>query len=154
MRLHCDVRIQVIQGSVGLLATLPPAFVHALDFFVATTRTLVLLRTRDRDKRIHLGQWVRILYTTFNASMVNHQASCLPGLFSVQQLLPVHQRKRRFLESCMVLPACHEDAQRTAGASHDGCTVGDLGIGTCRVPAGRTANTADTWGSTRLWMDL
>lgn len=54
----------------------------------------------------------------------------------------------------MVLPACHAGARRTAEASRDGRKVGGLGIETCRVPAGRTGNTADTWDSTRLWMDL
>lgn len=40
MRLHSDMRIQVVQLAVSLLTTLPRAFVYALDLFVATARTL------------------------------------------------------------------------------------------------------------------
>jgi hypothetical protein len=54
MRLHGDMCIQVVQGSIRLLASLPPAFVHALNFLITTTRSLVLLRSRDRNKRINL----------------------------------------------------------------------------------------------------
>lgn len=66
MRLHRDMRIQMIQGSVRLLTSLPPAFVHSLDFFITATWALVLLGTRDRDEGIDLGQRVRILGMILN----------------------------------------------------------------------------------------
>lgn len=53
VRLHCDVRIQVIEGSVSLFTPVPAALVHAFDFFVASTRSLVLLCTGDGDKGIN-----------------------------------------------------------------------------------------------------
>lgn len=55
MRLHGDVGVQVVQSAIGLLATLPAALIHALDFLVAASRTLVLLRTWDGHKREHLN---------------------------------------------------------------------------------------------------
>jgi hypothetical protein len=54
MRLHCDVRIQVVERAVGLLAAVPAALVHALDLFVASARALVLLGTGDGDERVDL----------------------------------------------------------------------------------------------------
>ena len=46
--------IQMIQCAISLLAAVPTTLVHALDFFVTSSRTLVLLGTRDRDERINL----------------------------------------------------------------------------------------------------
>jgi hypothetical protein len=61
MRLHRHMRIEMIQRAIRLLAPLPPAFVHALDFFIPATRTLVLLRSGDGHKGVDLGEGVRIL---------------------------------------------------------------------------------------------
>ena len=58
MRLHGNVRVQMIECSISFLASLMPAFVHALDFFVPTTGTFVLLRSRNGNKGIHLGEWM------------------------------------------------------------------------------------------------
>lgn len=52
VRLHRDMRVQVVQGAVGLFASVPAAFVHALDFLVSPARTLVLLRAWNWDKRV------------------------------------------------------------------------------------------------------
>jgi len=52
VRLHGYVGVQVVQRSVRLFATVPAALVHALDFFIASARSLVLLCARDRDKRV------------------------------------------------------------------------------------------------------
>jgi hypothetical protein len=54
MRLHCHVSIQVIQGAIGLFAAIPAALVHSLNFLVSTTRSLVLLRARNRNKGVNL----------------------------------------------------------------------------------------------------
>ena len=50
MGLHRHVRVQVVQCAIGLFTPLPPAFVHALDFFVTATGALVLLRARDGNE--------------------------------------------------------------------------------------------------------
>ena len=63
VRLHGHVRVQVVERSVSLLASLMPAFVHALDFFVATTGAFVLLRSRNRNEGVHLRQ--RVWWTLF-----------------------------------------------------------------------------------------
>ena len=54
VRLHRDVRVQVVQRAVGLFAPLPAAFVHPLDLFVSSARALVLLGARDGHKRVDL----------------------------------------------------------------------------------------------------
>lgn len=64
VRLHRDVRIQMVECPVRLLAALPSTLVHALDFFVAAAGALVLLGTGDRDERVNLGKRVRILLRT------------------------------------------------------------------------------------------
>lgn len=56
MRLHRHMRIQMIQRAIRFLASLPSTLVHPFDFFISTTRALVLLRARDGDKGVHLGQ--------------------------------------------------------------------------------------------------
>lgn len=61
MRLHRDMRIQVIKSTIRLLTPLVPAFVHALDFFISTTRSFVLLRSWNRNERVHLRERVGIL---------------------------------------------------------------------------------------------
>ena len=55
MRLHRDVRVQMIERAVRLLAAVPPTLVHPLDFLVTTTRTLVLLSAGDGDEGVDLG---------------------------------------------------------------------------------------------------
>jgi hypothetical protein len=50
VRLHCNVRIQMVQCAVGLLAAVPSALVHALDFFISPTWSLMLLCTRNGHK--------------------------------------------------------------------------------------------------------
>ena len=61
MRLHCDVRVQVVERAIRLFAAVPTALVHALDFFVASSRSLVLLRAWNRDKRVNRRQRVTAL---------------------------------------------------------------------------------------------
>lgn len=62
VRLHRHMRVQMIQCTVCLLASLPPTFVHAFNFFVAATRALVLLSTGDWNKGVDLRKRVRILF--------------------------------------------------------------------------------------------
>lgn len=54
MRLHSNVGVEMVQSSVGLLATVPATLVHALDFLIPSPRTLVLLSTRDGHKGVNL----------------------------------------------------------------------------------------------------
>ena len=62
----------------------------------------------------------------------------------VQRLLPGPQQKRRFRDSCTVLPLYRAGAQYTAEASRDGRRGVGPGIGTCRAPVERTGGVADT----------
>jgi hypothetical protein len=55
VRLHRDVRVQVVQGSVRLLAAVPAALVHALNLLVASARALVLLGAGNGDEGVDLG---------------------------------------------------------------------------------------------------
>jgi hypothetical protein len=52
MRLHRDVRVQMIERAIGLLAPVPATLVHALDLFIAPTRSLMLLRAWNRYERV------------------------------------------------------------------------------------------------------
>lgn len=145
VRLHSDVRIKMIQRSICFLASLPPTFVHALNLFIATTWTLVLLRAWNRDERVYLGQRVRILFHQPKYKSDVGNARDVPDLDAVQRLpgcLP-----HRCLESCR---ASREDDQGTAGASAAGDIqeVGDPGSEkTCR--GARTESTEGRLGLTR-----
>lgn len=44
VRLHRNVRVQVVKSAVRLFASIPAAFVHSLNFFISSSRALVLLR--------------------------------------------------------------------------------------------------------------
>ena len=55
MRLHGDVRVQVVEGTICLLAAVPAALVHALNLLIATTGPLVLLCTRDGNEGVDLS---------------------------------------------------------------------------------------------------
>lgn len=52
MRLHGHVRIQMVQRAICFLAAIPSAFVHPLDLFVTSPRSLVLLRAGNRHERV------------------------------------------------------------------------------------------------------
>ena len=54
VRLHGDVRIKMIQGTVSLLTAIPSTFIHALNFFVTSSRTLVLLGAGNGYERVNL----------------------------------------------------------------------------------------------------
>lgn len=54
MRLHGNMRIQMVQSAICLFAPIPTTFVHSLNFFISSTRALVLLRTWDWDKGVDL----------------------------------------------------------------------------------------------------
>lgn len=56
--LHGDVGVEVVQCTICLLATVPSAFVHALNLLISATWTLVLLRTWNWDERVDLGKLV------------------------------------------------------------------------------------------------
>jgi len=54
VRLHGDVGIEMVQSAISLLTTVPSALVHALDFFVSSAGTLVLLGARNGDEGVNL----------------------------------------------------------------------------------------------------
>ena len=61
VRLHSDMSVKMIQGAISLFTTIPATLIHALDFSILSTGTLVLLSTRDRDEGVNLRQ--RMLLT-------------------------------------------------------------------------------------------
>ena len=50
VRLHCDVRVEMVQGAIGFFAAVPSTLIHTLNFFVTPARSLVLLRAWDGYK--------------------------------------------------------------------------------------------------------
>lgn len=79
MRLHGHVRIQMIQGTISLFASIPTTFVHSFNFFIATTRPLVLLGTRDRDEGVDLEQYFHVsphqfhfIHQKNNIALISH----------------------------------------------------------------------------------
>lgn len=50
MRLHCDVGVEVIKGTVRLFAAVPAAFIHPFNLLISPSWSLVLLSPRDRNK--------------------------------------------------------------------------------------------------------
>jgi len=63
VRLHRHVSVQMIERAICLFAAIPTTLVHPLNLFVTPSGTLVLLRTRDRNKRVHGGKRVTALST-------------------------------------------------------------------------------------------
>lgn len=69
MRLHGHMRIEVVESTICLFATIPSALVHPLNLFIAPSWPLVLLRAWDRYEGVDGGQRVAALarrnqYTT------------------------------------------------------------------------------------------
>ncbi len=75
------MRIKMIQCTICLLASLPPAFIHPLNLFIAAARALVLLSTGNGDEGVDLRQRVRILSVAkYNARhRVRKRLSTCPG---------------------------------------------------------------------------
>ncbi|KAI1107277.1 hypothetical protein F4804DRAFT_223039 [Jackrogersella minutella] len=46
--------VQMVKCAICLFASLPTAFVHPLDFFISSSRSFVLLRSRDGYEGINL----------------------------------------------------------------------------------------------------
>jgi len=53
----------MVQSTISLLAAVPSALVHSLDFFVSSSGTLVLLGAWNRDEGINLREGVGLLDT-------------------------------------------------------------------------------------------
>ncbi len=62
VRLHSYVGIQVVQCAISLLTTIPSTLVHALDLFVASSGTLVLLGAWDGNKGVDLRQRMLLIH--------------------------------------------------------------------------------------------
>jgi hypothetical protein len=54
----------MVQCTVGLFTAVPSTLVHALDLFISTSRSLVLLGTWDGDERVDLRRVRTIVYRT------------------------------------------------------------------------------------------
>lgn len=77
MRLHCDVRVQMVKCAIGLFASVPTTFVHALNFFISSTRSFVLLRTRNGNERVHSRERMSALYASSVKALMCTQANKL-----------------------------------------------------------------------------
>lgn len=60
VRLHGDVRIQVVQCSIRFFTPMPAALVHSFNLFVSSARALVLLSARNRYEGIDLSSLIRM----------------------------------------------------------------------------------------------
>lgn len=70
----------MVQGTVRFLAAVPTALVHALYFFVPSSRPLLLMCTWNGDERVDGGQGVASLHVVSDAFSMFGGASCLtPG---------------------------------------------------------------------------
>ena len=56
MRLHGDMGVEVVQCAISLLTAIPSTLIHTLDFFVSSTRALVLLGTGNGNEGVDLRQ--------------------------------------------------------------------------------------------------
>lgn len=155
VRLHGYVRIQMVQRAISFFAALPPTLVHPLDFLVATTGPLVLLRAWDGHKGVHLRERVRVL-RGLAAPKAGAEKGVRdePDLAVVRPWLPRLRRRLQCLASYTVHWAFHADVQRTAEANAGSPAAGGLGIGPFRDLVERRASMADRSDSTRLWTDL
>lgn len=79
VRLHGDMRIEVIESTIGLLATVPAALVHSLNFLVAPTGALVLLRARNGNEAEDLVEQIRQLGRGRRESSRNQVGTRDPG---------------------------------------------------------------------------
>ena len=56
----------MVQCTVGLFTAVPSTLVHALDLFISTSRSLVLLRAWNGYERVDLRRVRTIMYQTSN----------------------------------------------------------------------------------------
>jgi hypothetical protein len=62
----------MVKRAVGLFATVPATLVHALNFFIAPAGSLVLLRTRNWDKRVDGGERVSSLHASLAGTLIKN----------------------------------------------------------------------------------
>ena len=73
MRLHRDMSIQMVQSAIRLLAAIPSALVHALNFFIPPAWSLVLLRAWDWDERVDSRQRMTTLVALVRISLLKQR---------------------------------------------------------------------------------
>lgn len=56
--------IKVIQGTISLLAAVPSALVHSLDFLISSSGSLVLLGAGNGDERVNLCQMMLLIISS------------------------------------------------------------------------------------------
>jgi hypothetical protein len=54
--LHGNVSVKVVQRAIGFFTAIPSTLVHALDLFVSSSRSLMLLSTGNGNKGVNLGK--------------------------------------------------------------------------------------------------
>lgn len=99
MALHRDVRVEMIESTIGFFAALPSAFVHSLNLFIATSGSLDLLRTGNRDERVDLsGSYPPSQQMALVAQTSSHS-------FRLDRILPEDWDDRPYAEG--LAPAWH-----------------------------------------------
>jgi hypothetical protein len=73
----------MVKRAVGLFATVPATLVHALNFFIAPAGSLVLLRTRNWDKRVDGGERVSSLHASLAGTLIKTRAKINDNVASV-----------------------------------------------------------------------
>lgn len=65
----------MIEGTISLFAAVPAALIHPLDFFVASSRSLVLLRSRNWYKRVNLLSTILSMNQLLHIDMIREKQS-------------------------------------------------------------------------------
>jgi hypothetical protein len=87
VRLHGDMRVQVIERAICLLTTLPTTLVHSFDFFISTAGALVLLGTGNGNEGIDLLEAVRYMAKEMTQNKIKNGAT-LPKPPLIQHTCP------------------------------------------------------------------
>lgn len=89
VRLHGDVRVEMVQSAIGLLASIPAALVHALDFLITSTGAFVLLSAGDGNKRVNL---FKVEFTSVCVLCASNKASWLWRFSRADKVVSVSSR--------------------------------------------------------------
>lgn len=82
MGLHRDVSVEMVECTICLVAPLEATAVHAFNLLVAAARAFVLLRSRNRNKRVHLVRSSKLATrpTILAATQHDFSSASLPGV--------------------------------------------------------------------------
>jgi hypothetical protein len=108
----------MVKSAVGLFAPVPATLVHALDFFIAPARSLVLLRTWNWNKRVYRGERMSSLHVVLAEILVGTRAKFNNNSASVGGI--AHAMRRAWgLQKRTVGGRCTGDTIAGAGGPED-----------------------------------